>query len=201
LIAAGTWKEFSMPARPVVPMLSRRDSLTHLVGGGLGLLLAAPHLGVSAQEAAPAATPGTLSPLIAQWVAAWNAHDPEQLVALYTPDGVYEEIPTNIVAEGPDAIRAFAEGNFAAFSDLTVRTQAAFAAEEWAVLQAIFAGRYTGQIPGAPAGSGQPFAIPFVSVFRLSDGHIQRNTDYFDNYNFLIHLGILPAPGAATPTT
>ena len=190
-----------MPRKDFVPVLSRRDALTSVAGAGLGLLLAAPRLGVSAQEASPAATPGTLPPLIAQWVAAWNAHDPEQLVALYTPDSVYEEIPTNIVAEGPDAIQAFAEANFAFFSDLEVRPQAAFAAEEWAVLQAIFAGRYTGQIPGAPAGSGQPFAIPFVSVFRLSDGRIQRNTDYFDNYNFLIQLGILPAPGAATPTT
>ena len=185
-----------MPARVVAAALSRRETLTALAGGGLGLLLAASRLEAQAQEG----TPGALPPLIDQWVAAWNAHDPEQMVALYTPDGVYEEIPTSIVAEGPDAIRAFAEANFAFFSDLEVRPQAAFAAEEWAVLQAIFAGRYTGQIPGAPAGSGQPFAIPFITVFRLSDGRIQRNTDYFDNYNFLIQIGVLPAPGAATPT-
>ena len=99
---------------------------------------------------------------------AWNAHDPEQLVALYTPDGVYEEIPTNIVAGGPDSVRPFAEANIAFFSDLEVRPQAAFAGEEWAVLKAILAEHYTGQLPSAPAGAGQVFTIPFVTVFRLA---------------------------------
>ncbi len=87
------------------------------------------------------------------------------------------------------------------FEDIEVQPQAAFQGDDWAVLQAIFAGRYTGQLPGAPAGSGQPFAVPFVSVFRLADGRIQRNTDYFDAYSFLIQIGALAAPGAATPTT
>ena len=105
-----------------------------------------------------------------------------------------------LLAQGADAIRALVQGELAAYSDIEVQPQAGFQADDWAVLDAVFAGRYTGQLPGMPAGKGNPFAIPFATVFRLRDGRIQQNTDYFDAYSFLIQIGILPAPEAATPT-
>jgi steroid delta-isomerase-like uncharacterized protein len=137
--------------------------------------------------------------VIGQWADAWNAHDPDQLAALYTPDGVYEEIPTNTVAHGADAVRAFAVANFAAFSDIRVQPQAAFQGDDWAVLQALFAGPCTGQLPGLPAGAGQPFSIPFATIFRMRDGRIEHNTDHFDLYALRIQIGALPHPVAATP--
>ena len=45
-----------MPRKDFVPVLSCRDAITSVAGSGLGLLLAAPLLVVSAQEAFPAAT-------------------------------------------------------------------------------------------------------------------------------------------------
>ena len=189
-----------MPPANARAVLSRRATLLRLGGSSLGLVLATHRLGAAAQEATPAASPVALPPVVAQWVAAWNAHAPDQLAALYTADGAYEEVPTNTLAHGTDAVRAFAAANFAAFSDIHVAPQAAFQGEDWAVLQALFAGRYTGQLAGMPAGTGQPFSIPFVTVFRLREGRIQHNTDYFDLYALLSQIGVLPAPGAATPT-
>jgi steroid delta-isomerase-like uncharacterized protein len=190
-----------MPRIDSVPSLSRRATLARLGGGGLGFALALHRLGAAAQDATPAASPAALPPLVAQWVDAWNAHDPERLAALYTADGVYEEIPTNAVAQGADAIRALVQSELDAYSGIEVQPQAGFQGDNWAVLQGIFAGRYTGQLPGAPAGAGQPFAVPFATVFRLRDDRIQHNTDYFDAYSFLIQIGVLPAPGTATPTS
>ena len=161
--------------------------------------------GASAQEASPAASPAAIAlpPLLAEWAAAWTAHDPDRMLALYAPDGVYEEVPTNTVARGHDAIRAFLEFNFAVFSDVEVRPEAGFQGGGGAALQAVFAGRYTGQLPGLPAGTGQPFAVRFASVFELDGGLIRHNTDYFDNYDFLAQLGAAPAmtaPPRAAPT-
>ncbi len=168
---------------------------------GLGSLTAAVAVrGTTAQDATPEATAGALPPVLAEWVAAWTAHDSDRFLALYLPDAVYEEVPTKTVAEGHDAIRAFTEFNFANFADIEVRPESGFQAQDWAVLQAVFAGRYTGSLPGLPAGSGQPFSVRFATVFHLDGEKIRRNTDYFDNYAFLIQIGALPAPSGATPT-
>jgi steroid delta-isomerase-like uncharacterized protein len=177
------------------PSVSRRSALMRLGGGGLGLALAARGLAAAAQQA----TPGAIPPLLAEWAAGWSAHDANRIVALYTSDGVYEEIPTNTIARGHDQIVAFIKGELAVFSDVEVRPQAGFQSDDWGVLQGIFAGRYSGQIPGLPVGKGQKFAIPFATVFQLSGGKIKHNYDYFDNYGFLIQIGALPAPGGATP--
>ena len=188
-------------SHPVAPV-SRRAALARLGGGALGLALAARGLGAAAQDASPAASPGAIPPLLAEWAAAWTAHDADRVLALYAPDGVYEEVPTNTVARGHDQIRAFLAFNFAVFSDVEVRPEAGFQGGGGAALRAVFAGRYTGQIPGLPAGTGQSFALRFATVFELDGDTIRRNTDYFDNYDFLVQLGVLPAPGGAagTPT-
>ena len=34
----------------------------------------------------------------------------------------------------------------------------------------------------------------------MEDGKIERYTEYWDAYAFLVQLGALPAPAAATPT-
>ena len=72
--------------------------------------------GIKAQDASPEAAPGSIPALPAQWAEAWSSHDAEQVVALYIPDAVYEEVPTNSVSQGHAAIRAFVQGAHATFS-------------------------------------------------------------------------------------
>ena len=193
-----------MSTRRFDDQFTRRAALRGLGLGGVAVALAA--RGAGAQDATPAASPAALSPLLAEWAAAWSAHDPERLLALYAPDAVYEEVPTNTVARGHDEIRAFFEFNFATFSDIEVRPEAGSQAEGWAAFQGVFAGRYTGQLPDTPPGAGQAFAVRFATVFELEGDTIRRNTDYFDLSTLLVQIGALPAPGgaaapaAATPT-
>src|SRR3712207_1776949 len=84
--------------------------------------------GITAQEASPKAASGEIPPIVVQWAEAWSSPDPEQLVALYAPDAVYEEVPTNSVAQGHDAIRALVEGTHATFSDIQVTPRRGFQA-------------------------------------------------------------------------
>ena len=53
--------------------------------------------------------------------------------------------------------------------------------------------RASAQIPA----TGKPFAIRGVSVGELRDGKIARNTDYWSLAEFLMQVGLMPAPAGA----
>jgi steroid delta-isomerase-like uncharacterized protein len=178
--------------------LSRRSALARLAGGGVGLALAAPRLAVAAQEATPAA--GMEAPIATAFAAAWNSHDADQLLALYTDDGVYEEIPSNTVAQGADEIRAFFEGTNALISDVVVTPVNSFQTEGWAVMEATYSGKYTGEMPGLAPGEGQEFTVPFITLFELEGDKIRRNADYFDFASVIAQIGGPALEGEATPT-
>jgi steroid delta-isomerase-like uncharacterized protein len=141
---------------------------------------------IAAQDASPEAMPGSIPPLPAQWAEAWSSGDAEHVVALYTADAVYEEVPTNSVSQGHAAIRAFVQGTHATFSDIRVTPRRGYQAENWAVLEGDFAGR---------SADGAPFTVPFIVVMELDGELIRRSSDYFDLNAVLTQI----AAGAATP--
>src|SRR5262245_39280335 len=52
--------------------------------------------------------------------AAWASHDPERVVALFTEDAFYEDVPFALAATGSAELRAFARDFFAAVPDLEI---------------------------------------------------------------------------------
>jgi steroid delta-isomerase-like uncharacterized protein len=142
---------------------------------------------IAAQVASPEAESGSVPPLPAQWAEAWSSHDPEQVVALYAPDAVYEEVPTNSVSEGHAAIRAFVQGTYDTFSDIQVTPRRGFQAENWAVLEGDFAGR---------SADGVPFTVPFIVVMELDGELIRRSADYFDLNSVLTQIAAGSTTGA-----
>jgi steroid delta-isomerase-like uncharacterized protein len=165
------------------PLLSRRAAVTTIgIGsGGFAIVLSAGRArAVSAQEPVPE--------LLDAWAAAWSSHDPEQLVALYSPEAVYEEVPTGSIARGHDEIRSLAEATHAAFADIQVTSRTGFQTETWAVLEGDFAAR------GA---EGQPISVPFAVILEIEDGAIARSADYFDLNAVLTQMEA--TPDMATP--
>jgi steroid delta-isomerase-like uncharacterized protein len=154
----------------------------------------------AAQEASPAASPAALPPLLAEWAVAINSGDADQVLALYTDDALWEEVAIGLAARGPDEIRAHLDGLFAAVPDITFDVTSGFVAGDRAVVEWVVSGTYRGDFPGLPPASGQRFSFRGASVFDLADGKIRRYTEYWDAYLFLVQLGALPAPRAATPT-
>jgi steroid delta-isomerase-like uncharacterized protein len=146
--------------------------------------------GITAQDASPEATSGSIPPLLVQWAEAWSSGDAEQVVALYAPDAVYEEVPTNSVSQGHAAIRAFVQGTYAAFTDIQVTPSRGFQAENWAVLEGDFAAR---------SADGVPFTVPFIVIMELDGELIRRSADYFDLNSVLTQIAAGPATAAATP--
>ena len=187
------WLDRSSPAAG----LSRRVALGRL-GGGLVAAFAGPALSrqrVAARQATPAAIP----PLVAEWAAAQTAHDPDRFVALCTEDVTHEEVVAGFVpVRGKTELRAYLEGLFTAFPDVTVTPEAGFVAEAWGAVQWTFAGTRT----GAPSPVGETttsFTLRGASLWELEGGKIRRSTGYYDLFTILIQLGAITPP-VATPT-
>jgi steroid delta-isomerase-like uncharacterized protein len=182
--------------RPIIP-LSRRVALARLGAGGLGVALAARGLPVAALEATPPVA--DLPPVLQEFIAAQEARDLDRLLALHSEDAAVEEVPTGIVYEGREAIRGYFETFYAAFPDATMRYTNVFASDAWAGAEWTFSGTYTGQLPDLPPGGGQPLTVRGVDIIALAGDQVRGGRVYYDLYRFLVQLGVLPPPPAATP--
>src|SRR4051794_41912875 len=167
----------------------------------LTVMLVAGPVSVTAQEATPAVSPTALSPLLNEWLAAFNAEDTERLLGLYTDDAVWEEVAIGLDDRGPDQIRAHLERLFTASPDITYEVTSDFVADDRAVLEWVVTGTYNADFPGLPPATGQPFSFRGASIFTLADGKISHYTEYWDAYTFLVQLGALLAPAAAGTST
>ena len=151
--------------------------------------LMASGLSTRAQDATPDAA-ASMPPLLVAWADAWSSGDAEQVVALYAPDAVYEEVPTNSIVHGHDEIQTFVEATHGAFSDIQVTPRTGFQAEDWAVLEGDFAGR---------SADGVPFSVPFIVIMELDGALIRRSSDYFDLNSVLTQIGAATGAEEATP--
>jgi steroid delta-isomerase-like uncharacterized protein len=182
---------------------TRPTGRRRLLGGMLGgAFLASVSPRALRTTSAQGTTPetGAVPPAVQEWAAAWSEHDDgSRLAALYNDDATHEEVPSGTVFSGPEAIAGYAQSHFAAFPDVALELTSAFTSGDWAAAEWVYGGTYTGSLPGLPPGSGQPFSVRGTAIFELEDGKIRRSASYFDFYSLLVQLGVLPAPGAATP--
>jgi len=193
-------RSFNDAVSPVTPSLTRRAALTRLGAGAIGLTLAARRLGVLAQEATPAAM-GEIPPIIQAWVDAWNSGDPETLLALFTADAMWEEVPFGEASTGTDELRAAFTNEFTTFNPITVMPKVAFQTETMAAAEVVFSGTYATTAEGLPPAAGQTFDVPTAVIFELDGDLIRRESDYFDAYSLLIQLGALEEPGGESEAT
>lgn len=138
---------------------------------------------------------GDIPAPLAGWVTDWEAQPlvAEPIAAAYTDDAVYEEVASGVVRSGREEINAYLTEFFAAFADPRAEVESVFAAGEHAAAIWAFTGNYVGQLPGLPAGTGQPISFRGASLLDLRDGMIFRETQFFDAYGLLIQVGAVPA--------
>jgi steroid delta-isomerase-like uncharacterized protein len=185
---------FGMMDPVAADSLTRRAALRRLGVGGLlaaSVTLGPGRLRLTAEEAGEIEA---LPSVIKEWAAAWSAADLDRVMALYTDDAFFEEVPTNPGVHGKDEIRAaFAEA-LAVLSDARVTVTSGFQTGNRAAAEGTLSASYTGEIPGLPPGTGQAVLVRFAAILELEDDKIRRETDYFDFYSFLVQIGALPAP-------
>jgi hypothetical protein len=83
----------------------------------LALTVLSPLLDVRAQETTPAASPVSLPPLLQQASETFNGGDAAAVAALYLEDGIHEDIPAGVQAQGREAITAYVDGVFGQLND------------------------------------------------------------------------------------
>lgn len=189
-----------VPTSNPVSLRSRRTVIRALGGGGMAALLAAGSArGLAAHQATPESVPSFFAEFMDAWSAAAASGDASGVMGFYAPDAVFEDVPFAVVLNGPDAIGGFLAGFFGTYSDATVVWKSIIATDQAAATEVVFEGRYTGQIPGLPPGTGQPVSVRSTHIYAFDGSLIHSQTLYFDAYGLLIQLGVLPAPEAATP--
>lgn len=153
-----------------------------------------------AQEAT--AQSETLPEIARVFSEAWSSGDPEQLIAIYAEDALFEEVVLGgAVTHGRNELRAYAGTVYAAFPDFTATPMNAFASGNRVVVEWTLTGTYTGQFGPLPPGSGQRVNVRVATVLELTDrGLIQRDSEYWDFATVLTQLGVMAqAEPAATP--
>lgn len=159
-------------------------------------LLAGRAVHTDAQEVSPEATPTGIPPVLLAWLEGFSAEDPEAFAALYTEDGVFEEVPTGTMARGRDEIAAYMAQIFAGAAESRAEATGGFQAGDRAVME------YT--VTVVDQASGRPFTFRGVVIAELEGERLRRTTEYYDVATILGQLGLLggaATPAAATPAS
>jgi steroid delta-isomerase-like uncharacterized protein len=110
----------------------------------------------------------------------------------FTKDVVMHVSPADIV--GIDSARAYYANYLTGFSNITFTIKDVFGQGDKLVKHWNFSGTHTGVFFCIPA-TGKKVSLDGVTLVRMSNGKIAEERDFFDNYNFLTQLGLIPAPG------
>lgn len=129
---------------------------------------------------------------IEDWGRHWSSHDLDRLLPLFTDDVVYEDVTLGAVNHGQGELRAFAEGFFVGFPDVTFELTSRFATGSQGGAEWVMRGTHRGDLPGMPA-SGKHVEVRGASIFEFVGGRIRRCSDYWDMVTFLKQLGLMPA--------
>lgn len=121
---------------------------------------------------------------------AWASHDPERVVAIFTKDAFYEDVPFGLKVNGSAELRDFARDFFTAVPDLRIECVATAAQGGHGSIEWTFSG--TDRTDVGFFKTGKPFKVRAASVFETRHGKISRNLDYYDVASWMRQVGLLP---------
>ena len=124
----------------------------------------------------------------------WNG-----LKALFTPDGIYNEIGSQRKFQGPDAIIRTLQDWKKSMTDSSGSVTNVFTAGNMAALEVTWQGTQDGPFT-TPAGtlppSGKHQRTQAVMIIKFQGDKIAELSHYFDMVTFLQQIGAMPAAAA-----
>ena len=127
----------------------------------------------------------------ASWVAAWNAHDVDAVVAWYAADGTHR-MASGSTYRGHAELRDMVERTLGAYPDLTFAVRDAFTGNDGGhfAIEYTMRGHQQGSI-GDRAGTGRAVEIDGVLVGTTdADGGVTACVDYLDHLAIKRQLGL-----------
>jgi steroid delta-isomerase-like uncharacterized protein len=129
--------------------------------------------------------------LVNELYASWSLHEPQRIDAIFTDDGVYNDIAGGKDHRGKEQIKQLLRAAFAWAPDFRVTMISLTIGNETAATEWISEGIQTGRIGDLPA-SGNSFRLRGASILTFRNGKISKVTDYYDMATFLRQLGNTP---------
>lgn len=131
--------------------------------------------------------------LIERYNACWNRHDLDAILALHTPDMVFENHTAGERAAGAE-VRDHIAGIFESWPDLGFETRRLHTGPDHAVCEWTATATHTrrmqrGELVAEP--TGQRLSWRGVDVFTIRDERIARKDVYSDSVTILRELGLL----------
>src|SRR5713101_7401745 len=75
-----------------------------------------------------------------KWIAAWNSHNPDKMLSLFTDDIVYEDVAFGEVSQGSAELRKFAASEFEGVPDLELKLLGANLHDSHGTIEWMFSG-------------------------------------------------------------
>jgi len=127
---------------------------------------------------------------------AWNSKDVEARKALCSPD-IDVEMPGGMQLRGLDQVNQIESAFWEALPDSEIKRLEEFVAGDAVIAEGILSGTQTGPFRTPQAEippSGNHVSLRYASVKRVVNGKLVSEHLYFDQMEFMMQLGALPAP-------
>ncbi len=127
------------------------------------------------------------------YLAAWNAHDSAAAAAYFADDVVYYDASVGTPVEGRDAAKTQVVDAFlnAAPDAVWTRDGDAIVSDGAVAFEWTFGGTNSGDWADGTKATGKSFSFHGMSLFRVEDGKIVRQSDYYDALGFYKQLGLM----------
>jgi steroid delta-isomerase-like uncharacterized protein len=122
-----------------------------------------------------------------KWIAGWNSHNPDKILALFTDDIFYEDVAFGEISHGQAEVRKFFLSELEGVPDLELKLMRADIHDGHGTIEWTFSGTDKDVFK-----TGKKFSVRGVSVIDMRDGKIFRNVDYYDVATIMRQVGVLP---------
>jgi len=138
-------------------------------------------------------SPEALERAIARYNEAWNAHDLDAIMAMHTPDMVFENHTAGESAQGPE-VRDHIAAIFESWPDIRFEGRRTYCREglvvqEWTATASHANTMRRGDLVAEP--TGKTVTWDGLDVIPFSGGLVQRKDVYSDSVSILRQIGLL----------
>jgi steroid delta-isomerase-like uncharacterized protein len=143
--------------------------------------------------AATAAMADDAVTVVKGYLAAWNAHDSAAAAAFMSDKVTYYDASVGTPVEGRDKAKTQVIDAFlnAAPDAVWTETGDPIVSGDSVAFEWTFKGTNTGAWADGTAATGKPFAFTGMSRFKVEDGRIVYQADYYDALGFYKQLGLM----------
>jgi steroid delta-isomerase-like uncharacterized protein len=131
-----------------------------------------------------------------EWLEAFNRADWQRTKDYLAPNSIYDEHGTQRHIQGSEAIIATYQSWKAAMPDVQGKVINTYQSGDKVALELTWEGTHTGPLEtpsGTIPASGKSQKTPGVMTLEVSNGKIQKSSNYFDMLSFLQQIGAAPA--------